>query len=77
MIKNKVAYIGGDVTVPELGMSESDRQILIDEVDIVYHLAATIRFDETLKRAVLLNVRGTKMVLELAKQMKHIEVPKN
>ncbi|KAK6633631.1 hypothetical protein RUM43_001220 [Polyplax serrata] len=73
VIKNKVAYIGGDVTVPELGMSESDRQILIDEVDIVYHLAATIRFDETLKRAVLLNVRGTKMVLELAKQMKHIE----
>ena len=57
-----------------MGLTESDRKLLIDEVNIVFHLAATIRFDEPLKKAVLLNTRGTKLVLELAKQMKNLEV---
>ena len=73
-IKRKIAYIGGDVSLPDLGLTESDRKLLIDEVNIVFHLAATIRFDEPLKKAVLLNTRGTKLVLELAKQMKNLEV---
>lgn len=55
-------------------MSEADRQTIIDEVSLVYHCAATIRFDETLKKAVLLNTRGTKCMLDLAAQMKKLEV---
>lgn len=73
-IKQKVSYIKGDVFLPDMGLSEADRQILINEVNFVFHMAATIRFDETLKKAVLLNTRGTKLVIELAKQMKNLMV---
>lgn len=69
-----MAYIEGDVSLPDLAMSKLNRQLLIDEVDFVYHLAATIRFDESLKKTVLLNTRGTKLVLELSKEMKHLQV---
>ncbi|KAJ9578555.1 hypothetical protein L9F63_005284, partial [Diploptera punctata] len=69
----KVIGIAGDVAEPNLGLSEESRKLLVDRVNIVYHAAATIRFDEPLKRAVLLNTRGTKLMLELAKQMKKLE----
>lgn len=73
-VLNKVYPIAGDVSEPDLAISESDRRLLADTVQIVYHAAATIRFDEGLKKAVLLNTRGTKLVLELAKEMKNLEV---
>lgn len=71
---NKVVAIAGDVTSPDLALSPEDRQLLIDEVQFIYHCAATIRFDEPLRNAVLLNVRGVKLMLELAKQMKKLEI---
>ncbi|XP_011860548.1 PREDICTED: putative fatty acyl-CoA reductase CG5065 [Vollenhovia emeryi] len=69
-----VTAISGDVTLPDLGLSLEDRKMLIENVTIVYHAAATVRFDELLKRAVLLNTRGTKLMLDLAKEMKNLLV---
>lgn len=73
-VLNKVYPIAGDVSEPGLAINESDRRLLANTVQIVYHAAATIRFDEALKKAVLLNTRGTKMVLDLAKEMKNLQV---
>lgn len=73
-LKRKVVGISGDVAVTNLGLSTANRQLLVDRVSIVFHAAATIRFDEPLKRAVLINTRGTKFVLELAQEMKNLEV---
>ncbi|XP_018401452.1 PREDICTED: putative fatty acyl-CoA reductase CG5065 [Cyphomyrmex costatus] len=73
-LEKAVTAISGDVALPGLGLSPEDRKILIENVNIVYHGAATVRFDELLKRAVLLNTRGTKLMLELAKEMKHLLV---
>lgn len=70
----KVTAIAGDVSAPDLAISPEDRQLLINEVNMIFHCAATIRFDEALKKAVLLNVRGTKLMLELAKQVKNLLV---
>lgn len=75
-VVNKVFLIAGDVSEPNLAISESDRRMLADTVQIVYHVAASVRFDETLRKAVLLNTRGTKLVLELAKEMTQLEVSK-
>ncbi|XP_050438445.1 fatty acyl-CoA reductase 1 [Adelges cooleyi] len=69
----KVFPISGDVSEPNLGISDEDRKILAEEVNIVFHAAATIRFDESLRKAVLLNTRGTKLALELAKEMKNLK----
>jgi hypothetical protein len=73
-LSRKVVGIPGDLTMPDLGLSASDRQLLTDRVSIVFHVAATVRFDEPLKRAVLINTRGTKLVLDLAQEMKNLEV---
>ncbi|XP_048488006.1 fatty acyl-CoA reductase 1 isoform X2 [Plutella xylostella] len=70
----KMVIVAGDCQLPDLGVSASDRQMLSDCVHIVIHAAATIRFDEELKKAVLLNVRGTKLVVELAKECKKLEL---
>lgn len=70
----KVEAIAGDVILPDLGIAKEDREKIAAETDIIYHCAATIRFDEPLKKAVLLNVRGTKLMLELAKECKKLIV---
>ena len=53
-------------------MSDQDREIMKQEVNIVFHSAATVKFDEELSRAASMNVRGTKELMELAKQMKNL-----
>jgi len=68
----KVVALSGDCSLLDLGLSPEDRKIIQDEVQIVYHCAATVRFDEPLKRAVLLNTRGTKLMLELAHEIKNL-----
>lgn len=60
--------------MPDLGITLEDTNHLVENISIVYHCAATIRFDETLKKAVLLNTRGTKLMLALAEKMKKLEV---
>lgn len=43
-------------------------------VSVVFHAAATVRFDEPLRNAVLLNTRGTRELLALAKDMTNLKV---
>lgn len=71
---SQCTVISGDVTEPELAISPEDRQLITEKVSIIYHCAATIRFDETLKKAVMLNTRGTKYMIDLAKQCKKLDV---
>ncbi|XP_066144968.1 putative fatty acyl-CoA reductase CG5065 [Euwallacea fornicatus] len=71
-IINNVMAIEGDVMLPNLGIKEEDRKMITEEVEIIFNCAATIRFDEHLTKAVLLNVRGTKFMLELAKECKKL-----
>lgn len=70
---HKVKVIRGDITFDDLGISSQDLKTLQDEVSIVVHSAATIRFDEPLKRAIRINVTATKRVLELATQLKNLK----
>lgn len=73
-IINQCHVISGDCSLPDLGISDDDRKLLAENVSIVYHCAATVRFDECLKRAVQLNTRGTKLMLELCKTFKKLDV---
>ncbi|PNF31087.1 Fatty acyl-CoA reductase wat [Cryptotermes secundus] len=70
---NKVRLVAGDCGLPELGLGDADRELLCQEVNIVFHIAATVRFDETLRTAVHVNVRGTKCMLELARDMPYLK----
>lgn len=74
--RNKVVGIAGDCVLPGLGMSPTDRAVLQRDVNIVFHVAATVRFDEKLKLAIGINVNGTKEIIKLCKEMQHLDVSK-
>lgn len=48
--------------------------MLVENVTIVFHVAATVRFNEPMHEAIIKNVRGTREVVRLARQMKNILV---
>ncbi|CAH2101802.1 unnamed protein product [Euphydryas editha] len=73
-IFNKLVPISGDVGSENLGLSAEDRQILIDNVNVVIHSAATLDFEESLKPTVQINVLGTRRIMNLCQQMKNLKV---
>ena len=70
----KIVPLTDDCAEIGLGLSATDRQILEETVSIVFHAAATVRFDDPLKSAVLLNTRGTMEIMMIARNMKNLKV---
>ncbi|XP_076754574.1 putative fatty acyl-CoA reductase CG5065 [Xylocopa sonorina] len=69
---NKIYPVKGDVSLPNLGITPEDRIMLQQRVNIVFHSAATIRFNEPLKLAVNLNAKGTDRILQFCKTIKNL-----
>ncbi|XP_017755704.1 PREDICTED: putative fatty acyl-CoA reductase CG5065 [Eufriesea mexicana] len=69
---NKIIPIKGDVAQPNLGLSPEDRNLITQKVNIVFHSAATVRFNEPLKVAVNLNTKGTNRMIDLCKDIKNL-----
>ncbi|KAK2534890.1 hypothetical protein Q9233_004009 [Columba guinea] len=69
----KIKPINAELTQPKLAISAEDEEELLTRVNIVFHCAATVRFDEPLKHALQLNAMGTQRLLELARQMQNLE----
>lgn len=65
--------IAGDVGEDNLGLSPEDRKKLVDNVDVIFHSAATLDFAETLKTTVQINLLGTRRMLQLGKECKHLK----
>ena len=47
--RSKLEAIEGDLLELNMGISDEDQKKLIENVNIVFHSAATVRFDEPLK----------------------------
>ena len=73
-LEHKVFPIPGDITQSGLGISTQNREQLCKEVSIVFHAAATIKFNENLRVALRTNVMGTQEIVELCKEMPLIKV---
>lgn len=69
----KLEVLEGDITKPGLGLSPqaTDR---LKEVSVIFHTAATVKFDEELKLSVMMNVLAPVKVMELADRMPKLEV---
>lgn len=65
--------IEGDVGAEHLGISPADRRVLIDNVNVVIHSAATLDFNQTLRSTVTINLLGTRRVMELCDECKHLQ----
>ncbi|KAJ6641422.1 Fatty acyl-CoA reductase wat [Pseudolycoriella hygida] len=70
----RICLIEGDLGSVNLGMTDNQRQELIDNVEIVLHAAADVRFDKPLQQLCLSNVRGTREIITLTKEMKNLLV---
>ncbi|KAF2904474.1 hypothetical protein ILUMI_01714 [Ignelater luminosus] len=69
----KVFILSGDCALPDLGLNEKDKETFLSEVDCIFHAAATVRFDEKIRIAAYINVRATRDLIKLAKQVKHLK----
>ncbi|XP_055714402.1 fatty acyl-CoA reductase wat-like [Phlebotomus papatasi] len=71
--RHKIHPIAGDCALPGLGISSHDRTILTKSVHIVFHVAATVRFDEKLNIAMGINVNGTREILNLCRDIHQLQ----
>lgn len=72
--EKRIVAIEGDCSLPNLGISINDRATLIREVSIVFHVAATVKFNEKMKLAADINVRSLKDAIYLSKKMPKLKV---
>lgn len=73
-ILSKIVCIEGDLTQADLGLSNENLKELLDGVTVVFHSAATVKLNESLKTVISLNATGTQRVLLLCRKMKQLKV---
>ena len=71
--ETKIKPIAGNCLEKNMGMSAFDRSILENEVNIVFHVAATVHFTTPLKEATYTNVGALDTLLDMAKNMKNLK----
>jgi len=71
---NNIKVIDGNIEEESLGLSTADRNWIMENVNFVFHCAATIKFNEALELATKINIQGTDNLLTLAAQMKNLKV---
>lgn len=69
---SKIIFVAGDISKPNIGVSNDDLQMLKEKVNIVFHSAATVRFDQSIKEAVNLNTLGSKRLWDLCSEMQSL-----
>lgn len=70
---DKIHAVESDVTLPALGLTMEDQALLRENVSVIFHSAATVKFDEALKESVSINMLATKTLLQLAQTMVKLE----
>ncbi|XP_055612979.1 fatty acyl-CoA reductase wat-like [Uranotaenia lowii] len=68
----KVIPVSGDCSQLKMGLDDHVFETL-SKVQFIFHVAASVRFDDPLRKAILLNVRGTREVLEWATSLKNLK----
>ena len=87
---SRIEAIPGDITEPDFAINTDDKRYsvqnqktcfkfhnsrkLTEEVAIVFHSAATVKFDEDLTKAVDLNVVSVFTIMDICRKMKKLEV---
>ena len=70
----KLIPVHGDMTEIGLGISKDNIELLSKTIHVVFHSAATIRFNEPLRVAMNINVLGVRKMIQLCLNFKMLEV---
>lgn len=68
----KFEVLPGDVTLPNMGLSEGDLQRVQEKITHLIHLAASVSFDDPYEKMFTANVTATQMVLQFAHQLQNL-----
>ncbi|KAM3955485.1 fatty acyl-CoA reductase 1-like [Aphomia sociella] len=68
----KLHVIHGDITQPRLGIS-NESLVDLQEVSIVFHTAATVKFNEELRKAIVQNVVSVIGLLDICDKLPHVQ----
>ena len=60
------------MSLPDLVLPLEDKIMFIEKVNIVFHVAATVAFNQPLNEAVNLITKDTSRVIELCKELMHV-----
>lgn len=71
-VMKKIFPVWGDITSENLGLNDEQLKKVIESSQIVFHLAASLKLEATLKPNVLSNLTATKYAVDTAKQMKNL-----
>lgn len=59
----KVVTLNGDVSVENLGLTEEQSKLLMNEIDVVFHFAANLKLEAKLKDAIEMNTVNSSIQL--------------
>ncbi|XP_067129658.1 putative fatty acyl-CoA reductase CG5065 [Centruroides vittatus] len=71
-ILNKVRCIEGNILHEHLGISHSDINLLIENVSVVFHIAASVKFEDSFRNSFCSNVQATKNLADVCRLMKKL-----
>ncbi|CAF3674437.1 unnamed protein product [Rotaria sp. Silwood1] len=71
--EEKISALQGDILDQNFGLSPTDENLLIEQCHVVFHSAATVRFQEPLRLAIQMNVASVKKLLLLCHKMKKLQ----
>src|SRR5882724_7045889 len=69
-LEKKVVVVDGDITEPNLGLSEEAAQRVAQDIDVLINSSGRVTFNPPLESALRTNVEGTKNVIAFAKRMR-------
>src|SRR3954462_5208312 len=69
-LREKVVVVDGDITEPNLGMSEELAERVAQDIDVLINSSGRVTFNPPLESAMRTNVEGTENVIAFAKRMK-------
>lgn len=69
-IKQKVVVVDGDITEPNLGLTEEAAERVAKDIDVLINSSGRVTFNPPLESALRTNVEGTKNVIAFARRMK-------
>lgn len=68
----KLVPVYGDISVERLGLNDEHYQKVVSSANVVFHMAASLRLEATLKPNVEMNLIGTKHVIDVCKEMTNL-----
>src|SRR5882724_3464226 len=69
-LEKKVVVVDGDITEPNLGLSEEEAERVAKDIDVLVNSSGRVTFNPPLESALKTNVEGTRNVIAFAKRMR-------